>query len=115
MSRSKRIQEGALTPERAPDGPPADTTLTPLFTPPKRPEPEGIGDPTRETLAQRKREVRDPQHREREAKRAQRRLERRCFWIWPWGHAWRRDPAYNRVIRTCVSCGKVDDPAWSGQ
>lgn len=35
MKFLRRLMEGALTPERGPEGPPAETTLEPLFTPPQ--------------------------------------------------------------------------------
>ena len=31
---------------------------------------------------------------------------RRCFWTWPWGHAWDSPVCYSgRWMRRCAACG----------
>jgi hypothetical protein len=35
-----------------------------------------------------------------------RRLERRCFWTWPWGHIWKRGET--GALRSCLSCGRTE-------
>lgn len=53
-----------------------------------------------------KREVRRKQRGDRLAIRLRHRRWHRCFWTWPFGHAWRKADESFHGGRTCVGCDK---------
>jgi hypothetical protein len=67
--------------------------------------------PNSEAIAKRRAEIKAATAQRRAVKRVQ----RKCFWSWPWGHTWAKPVFCYRVgsrmqmSHHCVGCGKQED------